>query len=41
MAVGAVTSSILLYAPSVLGLRGLWLGLSLFMGLRTVAGFFR
>ncbi|XP_038886867.1 protein DETOXIFICATION 45, chloroplastic [Benincasa hispida] len=41
MAVGAVSSSVLLYAPTVLGLRGLWLGLSLFMGLRTAAGFFR
>ncbi|KAL0560908.1 hypothetical protein IC582_001325 [Cucumis melo] len=41
MAVGAASSSILLYAPSVLGLRGLWLGLSLFMALRTAAGGFR
>lgn len=41
MVVGAISSSVLVYASSVLGLRGLWLGLSLFMGLRAAAGFFR
>ncbi|XP_022136015.1 protein DETOXIFICATION 45, chloroplastic isoform X2 [Momordica charantia] len=41
MAVGVVSSSFLLCAPSIWGLRGLWWGLSLFMGLRTAAGFAR
>lgn len=39
--VGAISSAILLYAPSIFGLRGVWLGLALFMGLRMVAGFIR
>ncbi|XP_048494405.1 protein DETOXIFICATION 45, chloroplastic-like isoform X2 [Beta vulgaris subsp. vulgaris] len=39
--VGAISSAVLLYAPSVIGLRGVWLGLTLFMGLRMAAGFFR
>ncbi|KAM4099425.1 hypothetical protein ACJW30_07G158700 [Castanea mollissima] len=38
---GAICSTFLLYAPSILGLPGVWLGLTLFMGLRTVAGFAR
>ncbi|KAK4562029.1 hypothetical protein RGQ29_004759 [Quercus rubra] len=38
---GAICSTFLLYAPSILGLPGVWLGLTLFMGLRTVAGFVR
>ncbi|KAI3923812.1 hypothetical protein MKW92_051825 [Papaver armeniacum] len=41
MLIGVVTSAFLLYAPSVYGLSGVWLGLSLFMGLRTLAGFTR
>ncbi|XP_075654967.1 uncharacterized protein LOC142625152 [Castanea sativa] len=38
---GAICSTFLLYAPSILGLPGVWLGLTIFMGLRTVAGFAR
>lgn len=38
---GAICSTFLLFAPSILGLPGVWLGLTLFMGLRTVAGFAR
>lgn len=38
MLVGAICSAFLLYAPSIMGLPGVWLGLTLFMGLRTVAG---
>ncbi|XVF59878.1 hypothetical protein PTKIN_Ptkin07bG0311200 [Pterospermum kingtungense] len=41
MVVGAVSSAFLLYAPSVIGLSGVWTGLALFMGLRTAAGFLR
>ncbi|KAL9231896.1 hypothetical protein vseg_007058 [Gypsophila vaccaria] len=41
MLVGAISSAFLLYAPSVMGLPGVWLGLSLFMGLRMAAGFVR
>lgn len=41
MVVGAVSSGFLLYAPSVIGLSGVWTGLALFMGLRTAAGFLR
>ncbi|XP_021903716.1 protein DETOXIFICATION 45, chloroplastic [Carica papaya] len=41
MLVGAISSFVLLYAPSVLGLRGVWFGLALFMTLRMVAGFVR
>ncbi|XP_059436669.1 protein DETOXIFICATION 45, chloroplastic-like [Corylus avellana] len=41
MIVGAICSVFLLYAPSIIGLPGVWLGLTLFMGLRTVAGFMR
>ncbi|KAI4367346.1 hypothetical protein MLD38_023094 [Melastoma candidum] len=41
MLVGAVCSLFLLYMSSVLGLPGVWMGLALFMGLRTAAGFFR
>ncbi|RZC72634.1 hypothetical protein C5167_048114 [Papaver somniferum] len=39
--IGVVTSAFLLYAPSVYGLSGVWMGLSLFMGLRMLAGFTR
>uniref|UniRef100_A0A2N9G5I5 Protein DETOXIFICATION n=1 Tax=Fagus sylvatica TaxID=28930 RepID=A0A2N9G5I5_FAGSY len=38
MLVGAICSAFLLYAPSIMGLPGIWLGLTLFMGLQTVAG---
>ncbi|XVE93988.1 hypothetical protein REPUB_Repub01dG0241600 [Reevesia pubescens] len=41
MLVGALSSAFLLFAPTVLGLRGVWLGLTLFMGLRMTAGFVR
>ncbi|XP_028778809.1 protein DETOXIFICATION 45, chloroplastic isoform X2 [Neltuma alba] len=41
MLVGAVSSAVLLFAPSVIGLHGVWLGLTLLMALRTVAGFVR
>lgn len=41
MVVGAISSAFLLYAPSVIGLSGVWSGLTLFMGLRTVAGYMR
>ncbi|XVE48746.1 hypothetical protein DITRI_Ditri01bG0026800 [Diplodiscus trichospermus] len=41
MLVGATSSAILLFAPGVLGLQGVWLGLTLFMGLRMTAGFVR
>lgn len=39
--VGAISSAFILYAPSVVGLSGVWSGLTLFMGLRTVAGYMR
>nr|GMC87397.1 protein DETOXIFICATION 45, chloroplastic isoform X1 [Ipomoea batatas] len=41
MLVGALSSAFLLYAPRVFGLQGVWLGLTLFMGLRMMAGFIR
>ncbi|WCJ32784.1 MATE efflux family protein [Euphorbia peplus] len=41
MAVGAVSSGFMVYAPSIFGLSGVWSGLTLFMGLRTVAGYIR
>nr|QBM79469.1 MATE39 [Rehmannia glutinosa] len=41
MAVGAISSAFMLYAPTVIGLPGVWSGLTLFMGLRMVAGLFR
>ncbi|GFS39387.1 MATE efflux family protein [Actinidia rufa] len=40
MIVGAISSAFLLYSP-ILGLSGVWFGLTLFMGLRTVAGYMR
>ncbi|KAJ6985877.1 protein DETOXIFICATION 45 [Populus alba x Populus x berolinensis] len=39
MLVGLVSSAFLLYAPPIMGLPGVWSGLALFMGLRTVAGY--
>ncbi|KAH8508124.1 hypothetical protein H0E87_010308 [Populus deltoides] len=41
MMVGAISSAFILYAPSTAGLYGVWSGLTLFMGLRTVAGYMR
>ncbi|KAK4284904.1 hypothetical protein QN277_001674 [Acacia crassicarpa] len=41
MLVGAVSSAVLLFAPSIIGLHGVWLGLTLLMALRTLAGFVR
>lgn len=41
MIVGAISSAFLLYATSVLGLKGVWSGLAVFMGLRTLAGYIR
>ncbi|CAK7355581.1 unnamed protein product [Dovyalis caffra] len=41
MVVGAISSAFILYAPSIVGLSGVWSGLTLFMGLRTVAGYMR
>ncbi|GAU43386.1 hypothetical protein TSUD_254700 [Trifolium subterraneum] len=38
MFVGAVSSAFLVYASSHFGLQGVWLGLTLFMALRVVAG---
>ncbi|XP_062093147.1 protein DETOXIFICATION 45, chloroplastic-like isoform X3 [Humulus lupulus] len=40
MVVGGMSSAFLLYTPVVIGLPGIWLGLTLFMGLRVVAGFY-
>ncbi|KAL5579726.1 hypothetical protein UlMin_012168 [Ulmus minor] len=39
--VGAISSAFLLYAPSIIGLQGVWWGLTLFMGLRVVTGYYR
>ncbi|EEF36584.1 DNA-damage-inducible protein f, putative [Ricinus communis] len=41
MLVGVISSVFLIYAPSVIGLPGVWSGLALFMGLRTAAGYIR
>ncbi|KAF5448646.1 hypothetical protein F2P56_029156 [Juglans regia] len=41
MVVGAISCTFLLYAPSMIGLSGVWFGLALFMGLRTLAGYMR
>ncbi|VFQ91603.1 unnamed protein product [Cuscuta campestris] len=41
MVVGAISSAFLFYAPRAFGLPGVWLGLTLFMGLRMMAGFIR
>ncbi|KAK4844089.1 hypothetical protein QYF36_016316 [Acer negundo] len=41
MTVGAISCASLLYAPNVYGLSGVWFGLTLFMGLRVVAGYIR
>ncbi|KAL9464759.1 hypothetical protein AB3S75_002379 [Citrus x aurantiifolia] len=41
MAVGAISSVFLLYAPRFFGLSAVWWGLTLFMSLRVVAGYFR
>lgn len=41
MFVGAVSSVFLVFSSSRFGLSGVWLGLSLFMALRVVAGSFR
>ncbi|KAK1439239.1 hypothetical protein QVD17_05055 [Tagetes erecta] len=41
MSVGAISSVFLLYAPSVFGLAGVWVGLTLFMGMRAAAGYIR
>ncbi|CAA3012519.1 DETOXIFICATION 45, chloroplastic [Olea europaea subsp. europaea] len=41
MVVGAISSAFLLYAPTVFGLPGVWSGLTLFMGLRMMAGIIR
>ncbi|XP_075473720.1 protein DETOXIFICATION 45, chloroplastic-like isoform X3 [Primulina tabacum] len=41
MVIGAVSSAYLLSAPTIFGLQGVWSGLTLFMGLRMVAGFIR
>ncbi|KAL8536296.1 hypothetical protein ACS0TY_011786 [Phlomoides rotata] len=38
---GAISSAVLIYAPTVIGLPGVWLGLTLLMGLRAAAGFIR
>ncbi|KAJ6395609.1 hypothetical protein OIU77_020793 [Salix suchowensis] len=40
MLVGLISSAFLLYAP-IMGLPGVWSGLTLFMGLRTAAGYVR
>lgn len=41
MLVGVLSSAFLFYAPSAFGLYGVWSGLTLFMGLRMVAGLIR
>ncbi|XP_071697257.1 protein DETOXIFICATION 45, chloroplastic-like [Rutidosis leptorrhynchoides] len=41
MLVGVLSSAFIFYAPSSFGLYGVWSGLTLFMGLRMVAGFIR
>eukprot|EP01018_Ginkgo_biloba_P039202 Gb_23578 [translate_table: standard] len=41
MIVGTISSIFLAFAPSSLGIAGVWVGLALFMGLRMVAGFWR
>ncbi|KAG9144783.1 hypothetical protein Leryth_017261 [Lithospermum erythrorhizon] len=41
MMIGVISSAFLLYAAKVFGLPGVWSGLTLFMGLRMAAGFFR
>ncbi|XP_078174177.1 MATE efflux family protein isoform X3 [Carex rostrata] len=41
MSVGAMSSLFLLFAPKFYGLPGVWVGLTLFMGLRAVAGIIR
>ncbi|KAL3525197.1 hypothetical protein ACH5RR_013569 [Cinchona calisaya] len=41
MVVGAIASTFLVRASSIIGLSGVWLGLSLFMGLRCVTGLWR
>uniref|UniRef100_A0A7N0T0M9 Protein DETOXIFICATION n=1 Tax=Kalanchoe fedtschenkoi TaxID=63787 RepID=A0A7N0T0M9_KALFE len=41
MMAGVISSAFLLYVPSVVGLPGVWAGLSLFMALRAAAGFYR
>ncbi|CAI9756445.1 unnamed protein product [Fraxinus pennsylvanica] len=41
MLVGAISSAYLLWAPTVFGLPGVWSGLTLFMGLRMMAGIIR
>ncbi|KAK7299793.1 hypothetical protein RJT34_10621 [Clitoria ternatea] len=38
MFVGAISSAFLLFAPSLFGLYGVWMGLTLFMALRMAAG---
>ncbi|CAA7042421.1 unnamed protein product [Microthlaspi erraticum] len=41
MVVGAISSAFMLYAQAGLGISGVWIGLSMFMGLRMLAGFAR
>nr|VDC98283.1 unnamed protein product [Brassica oleracea] len=41
MVVGGISSAFMLYAPAGMGLSGVWVGLSIFMGFRMVAGFGR
>ena len=41
MLVGAISSAFLILTPPVIGLQGIWYGLSLFMGLSAVAGSIR
>ncbi|XP_027079399.1 protein DETOXIFICATION 45, chloroplastic isoform X2 [Coffea arabica] len=41
MVIGAISSAFLIQASSMLGLSGIWSGLTLFMGLRSISGFWR
>ena len=41
MIVGTISSAFLAFAPSSLGIGGVWLGLNLFMGLHMAIGFLR
>ncbi|XP_044484434.1 protein DETOXIFICATION 45, chloroplastic-like [Mangifera indica] len=41
MVIAAISCAFLLYAPNVIGLSGVWIGLTLFMGLRVIAGYMR
>ena len=41
MTVAVLSSAFMVYASSLVGLSGVWSGLTLFMGMRIVAGYMR